>query len=410
MDLWWLGDIPFPASRMTPLDLAREGWITDQAVRDAAGREVSAVWRLPDGGLVLPFDPNEVIHGFLSEAYVAGGSAGGRLRRRALRLYYAIRPLLPRSIQIAVRRRFARIQARSRFPRGPREPARHDFMAELYRLVERATGTAAPWIGPWPAPHGWALVLSHDVETSDGVAALPRVRDVELAAGLRSSWNFVPRRYAVPDGLVRDLTSGGFEVGVHGLFHDGHDVDPARVPQRLPEMRQWAERWGAVGFRSPATHRSWEVMAEIGFDYDSSYSDTAPYEPQSGGSGAWWPYFIGPTVELPITMVQDHTLFVILERTDIAIWREKAAWLRERGGMVLLLTHPDYLAKDNLLDRYREFVDEFAADGSAWRALPREVSAWWRRRAASMLVPAEDGWQVSGPAADEAVVMSGPPG
>ncbi|HEX6655387.1 MAG TPA: hypothetical protein VF153_04155, partial [Candidatus Limnocylindria bacterium] len=153
----------------------------------------------------------------------------------------------------------------------------------------------------------------------------------------------------------------------------------------------------------------WNVMAEIGFDYDSSYSDSAPYEPQAGGCGAWWPYFIGPTVELPITLVQDHTLFVILKQHDIAVWREKAERLRDRGGMALLLTHPDYLAEGDMLDRYREFLGEFGADASAWHALPREVSAWWRRRAASTVVPDGEGWRVSGPAADEATVVIGAP-
>ena len=409
MPLWTLGEISFPAALMNRRDGTDQGWAPDAAIRDAAGHDVAAIWRLSDGSLVLPFDPNEVIRGFLSEAYVGGGSAGDRLRRLILAAYYRLRPLVPRSAQIALRRRFARVQARSRFPRWPYEPAFHDFLAKLFNLVQRATGIAPPWIGPWPAPHQWALVMTHDVETSAGLAALPRVRAVEQAAGVRSSWNFVPRRYAVPDTLVQELADEGFEVGVHGLYHDGRDVDPVRVGERLPEIQTWAERWGAVGFRSPATHRSWSVMAGLGFDYDSSYSDSAPYEPQAGGCCTWWPYFIGSTVELPITLVQDHTLFVILEQPTIAVWREKALRLRDRGGMALLLSHPDYLAQDDLLDRYRQFVDEFADDPSVWRALPREVSAWWRRRAASTMVPDGDGWRVTGPAAADAAVMTGPP-
>ena len=48
-------------------------------------------------------------------------------------------------------------------------------------------------------------------------------------------------------------------------------------------MRAYAERWEAVGFRSPATHRDWELMPLLGVDYDSSSPDTDPFEPKSGG-------------------------------------------------------------------------------------------------------------------------------
>jgi hypothetical protein len=47
----------------------------------------------------------------------------------------------------------------------------------------------------------------------------------------------------------------------------------------------------------------------------------------------------------------------------------------------------------------------FADDDSAWRALPVEVGRWWRRRAQTRLERAGDGWQVVGPARDEARVL-----
>ena len=92
----------------------------------------------------------------------------------------------------------------------------------------------------------------------------------------------MPERYAVADERVRALVADGFEVGVHGLRHDGRDLESlATLEKRLPAMRAWAERWGAVGFRSPATHRGWDLIPLLGFDYDSSYPDTDPFEPQA---------------------------------------------------------------------------------------------------------------------------------
>ncbi len=110
-------------------------------------------------------------------------------------------------------------------------------------------------------------------------------------------------------------------------------------------MRGAAERWQAVGFRSPATQRQWELMPLLGFDYDSSYPDTDPFEPQGGGCCAWLPFFNQGMVELPLTMQQDHTLFVILRHGDETAWVEKAEFLRGRGGLALIDTHPDYLRR-----------------------------------------------------------------
>ena len=72
-------------------------------------------------------------------------------------------------------------------------------------------------------------------------------------------------------------------------------------------------------------------MPRLGFDYDSSYSDTDPYEPQPGGCCSYLPYFNENMVELPITLPQDHTLFSILQRPDADVWIGKADFLRERG-------------------------------------------------------------------------------
>ena len=121
-------------------------------------------------------------------------------------------------------------------------------------------------------------------------------------------------------------------------------------------MRDHAARWGAVGFRSPATQRNWEWMPLLGFDYDTSYPDTDPFEPQSGGCCSWLPFFNGNLVELPITLPQDHTLFVILGHQDERVWLDKTEQLRAAGGMALLITHPDYTDHGPLIAAYRRLL------------------------------------------------------
>jgi hypothetical protein len=302
-----------------------------------------------------------------------------------------------------MRRLLSHLQTRSAFPRWPVEPALNDFYALLFGLVGEMAPEPVPWLTPWPKGFDWALVLTHDVETVVGYRRLPQVCDLERSLGYRSSWNFVPMGYAVSDDEVSTLLEAGFEVGVHGLHHDGRLFEShATLAERLPAIRRHADRWGAAGFRSPATHRVWKWMPELDFDYDSSYPDTDPFEPYAGGCCSWLPYFNDGLIELPITLPQDHTLFRILGHTDESLWVEKIDHLKRAGGMALLLTHPDYMIDQPLMRAYTRVLELFADDSTVWRALPRQVSAWWRRRFESHIEWSPEGWRVVGPAAGEA--------
>jgi hypothetical protein len=389
--------------------LAERGgnWSRVAGLTAPGGGHLASIWRRDDGSVFLPFDPDEVCHAYWSERYLDAlpGAVSRRARHGAMLGYYRVRGLLPRSGQIWLRRLYARRQARTPFPSWPVEGALHDFFELFTSILADVADEPVARLAAWPRGHAWALVLTHDVETSTGFAAIQPVLELERALGLRSSWNFVPRRYDVDDDRVRELIAGGFEVGVHGLYHDGRDLESLeRVQERAPAMRAAAERWSAVGFRSPATHRHWKLMPLIGFDYDSSYPDTDPFEPQGGGCCTWLPFFNQEMVELPLTMPQDHTLFVILRHSDETAWIEKAEFLRGRGGLAMIDTHPDYLIDERIKSAYRRLLERYANDETAWKALPRDVSAWWRRRAASHIERAGTDWIVTGPAAEEARV------
>ncbi|HEU5277376.1 MAG TPA: hypothetical protein VFU26_00585 [Gaiellaceae bacterium] len=381
-------------------------WHPAEELHDERGTLIGAVWRREDGSIVLPFDPGEVMRNFWEERYVdyARPAVLSRLAALARRGYYRARPLLPRSVQMSMRRSFSRVQSKARFPRWPVETALHDFYDFLFNLVGRLADRPVPFIGLWPGSFDWAFVLTHDVEAQIGYEKLPELLRVEVEAGYRSSWNLVPQnRYVVDNHLVDTLREQGFEVGVHGHSHDGRDLSSlANLRRRLPDIRAYAERWQAKGFRSPGTLRSAELMPLLGFDYDSSYTDTAPFEPQPGGCCTWLPYMIKELVELPITLTQDHTLFDLLGHRDGSVWLEKARFLRERGGMALVLTHSDYVSNPYLLESYRGLLQEFADDSTAWKPLPREVSDWWRRRSQTSLEEVDGHWRPVGPAAREA--------
>jgi hypothetical protein len=331
-------------------------------------REVPIAVEKQNGSL----DPDH----FLRERYAEHES------RALLGPYYALKPLLPRRIQLAVRRQYARRQSQREFPRWPAEDVLVRHQEDSFRGQIRAgSGEPVPFVNFWPGRKRFAYVLTHDVEGTRGVENIERVRDVERAHGMVSSWNFVAEDYPIPEGLFDELRAQGCEVGLHGIHHDRSLFrDEASFEATLPTIRRYLDEWGAVGFRSPATHRNAEWMSRLGALYDSSFPDTDPFEPQSGGCCSILPYFIDDLVELPITLVQDHTMWEILRHPGIELWLEKASWIREHHGLVNVIVHPDYLLSDERLALYYRFVEWLAQRADGWHALPCDVARWWKAR------------------------------
>jgi len=412
-DSTFFGHVALDTNVPAVLRELEQEWEPAEAIFDADARHVASVWRDRQGSIFLPFDPGEVMWQFWSESYQAvGRSPLATVGRAAIvRGYYLARPALPRPVQLRLRRLFTRVQSRSSFPAWPVDDNLHNFYAWLITLIAEFAGRPVPFLDPWPDGRTWTLVLTHDVETVAGYRDIELLRSLERERGYRSSWNFVGQRYPVGDDRLRELRDEGCEVGVHGLRHDGRDLASRRLmEQRLPAMREFAERWDAIGFRSPATQRNWRLMPGLGFDYDSSYSDTDPYEPQPGGCCTYWPYFNQAMVELPMTLPQDHTMFSILQKPGAGIWLDKARHLRDRQGMVLVLTHPDYARDQRVADSYAGLLEAFRDDDTVWRALPAEVAAWWRDRDASTIRGDGDAWRVEGPASDRGRVRLAHPG
>jgi len=141
-----------------------------------------------------------------------------------------------------------------------------------------------------------------------------------------------------------------------------------------------------------------EWMDMLDFEYDSSFPDTDPYEPQPGGCCSIWPYFIGHLVELPLTMPQDHTLYEILGHADLSVWHDKADWIIGEGGLVVINLHPDYNTDPGRLGCYERFLRFMAERRDMWHARPADVARWWRARADLRLTRGESGYVLEGAA------------
>ncbi len=260
--------------------------------------------------------------------------------------------------------------------------------------IDEKAGTIPPnWPG-WPEGKQFAFSSnSHDVEGKRGLARIEQLMSVEAKHGFRSSFNLVPENeYRVSDEVRRKIEAGGFEIGVHGLFHDGKLYSSkAEFHSRATKIKEYIRDWNASGFRSPLMQHKLAWLHELGVEYDASTFDTDPFEPEPDGFGTIFPFWVpGPNgtgyVELPYTMVQDFNLFVILEQKNIDYWKRKIDWIADRGGMALLNTHPDYMCFEGKqsrseypVARYEELLAYVREkyEGSFWAATPREVSRYY---------------------------------
>jgi len=338
-------------------------------------------------------EPFDVEH-FLYERYHRGGGN----RSPLLSVYYTLKPAMPRRLQLALRRAYAGRQAAREFPAWPIEPVLVDRReAELRELIRTSGTDAAPIVNYWPRRKRFACALTHDVEGRRGLENIERVLELERRHGFVSSWNFVAESYDIPDGVFDLLRAGGCEIGIHGITHDGRLFQSrAHFESHLAKIGAYARAWGAEGFRSPATGRNAEWMHELPVAYDSSFPDSDPFEPQPGGCCSIFPFSFGDVIELPITLLQDHTLFEILRERSIDQWVRKSEWIAAHHGLICLITHPDYLADPGLLDLYEAFLVYLRGQDDCWHALPCEVASWWRARAPLRCELTEHGPRISG--------------
>jgi hypothetical protein len=290
-----------------------------------------------------------------------------------------MKPLIPRRLQLFVRRLFIQHQV--------------EKYKNIWPINENGVREPAGWRG-WPDGKRFALVLTHDVDTAQGQSKCLDLMKLDMDLGFRSSFNFVPLRYLVSQGIMGTLRSQGFEIGVHGLYHDGkYYLSRGIFSKRAERINGFLRDWQAVGYRAPAMYHRLDWFHELEIEYDTSTFDTDPFEPHAVGVGTIFPFFVKCDeahrgfVELPYTLPQDFSMFILMRKNDIEIWKRKLDWVVERGGMVLMNTHPDYMCfgktqsdeeyPARLYEEFLNFVKEKYA-GQYWHALPREVASFWK--------------------------------
>jgi hypothetical protein len=304
--------------------------------------------------------------------------------------FYTLKPLIPRRLQIALRRQIAKYKRKK--------------YANVWPIDTGAGKTPRGWPG-WPESKQFALLLSHDVDTEKGQARVLELAALEMKLGFRSAFNFVPERYANHPEIRTQLRANGFEINLHGLRHDGKLFRARKLfEQRAMRINQYLKEWSSSGFTSPSMLCRADWLHQLDITHSLSTFDTDPFEPQPEPASIIFPYWVsnGQTskgyVELPYSLPQDHLLFVILKEKSIDIWKRKLDWVASCGGMALLNTHSDYMNFDGGMKLFNEeypidFYIQFlkyvksAYAGKYFHATPSEIAAYVKQTCPKLQPP-----------------------
>lgn len=303
------------------------------------------------------------------------------------KIYYALKPFIPQSLRLVIRGWWSR--------------RLRENVGKIWPVLEGSERHPENWPG-WPGGKKFAFVLTHDVEGQLGLDNCRQLMELEKEAGFYSSFNFIPEgEYMVSCEFREELQANGFEVGVHDLQHDGRLYrSREEFSKKAGLINGYLKDWGAVGFRSGFMLHKLDWLHDLNIRYDASTFDTDPFEPQPEGRHTIFPFWVSSLdsdsseaskstgyVELPYTLPQDSTLYLILREKTPEIWMRKLDWVAKHGGMALVNIHPDYINFNGGNDsratfpasHVRELLDYVSTKYAReyWNPLPKDLAAWF---------------------------------
>jgi peptidoglycan/xylan/chitin deacetylase (PgdA/CDA1 family) len=285
-------------------------------------------------------------------------------------------------------------------------------MADIIPLRPANLAPPAPVV-PWPRGMRSALLLAFDVDAESAWTALdpenagrlvtmsyggyearvavPKILEFLRAQDIKATF-FVPgwtaeAHTAMCEAMLRD----GHEIGHHGCLH--LRPEPANEPQMREELERGLEilkrRLGVTpaGYRAPFAETCdflLRLIRDKGFVYSSSLrDDVRPYRnlPSDGIPG---------TIELPVSPNFDDWQFGLTHRQSprslfgrehvMSIWRDEIDEMREWGGMISTVLHPQVSGRPIRFRILRDLVAHAKGYGDIWIAPGRDIAAHWARQ------------------------------
>lgn len=278
--------------------------------------------------------------------------------------------------------------------------------------------TAPPLGFPWPDQRRAAAALTFDLDAESAVLALnpsaaqrmsvmshqaygPLVGTHRLLAILRRhdvrATFFVPgitaQRY--PD-VVRTIRDAGHELAHHGYLHESvigmTPIEEAAVIDRGIEALEQVAGVRPSGYRAPfweTNYHTPRLLAERGFDYDSSLMDSdTPYLLDAGAD-------LRPLVEVPVHWGLDDweqyaylpgiTGAGVIESPDKALemWQRELDALHDEGGCFVLTLHPFLSGRPGRARALEELIERMQGMSTLWLAPVAEIAQHARGLAGS---------------------------
>lgn len=348
--------------------------------------------------ILLPFDATEVMENLRREYYLSTTNNDRMLRR----LYYTVRPAIAAPLRKLIQRIIARSRLASSFPCWPVDCSVDVLAQALMAQAIAGDGEGEiPFIWFWPEGYDCAVVMTHDVEDRIGRDHCSALMDLDDSFGIKAAFQIIPEgRYGGVEDLIHEIQARGFEANIHDLDHDGRlYLDRDKFEQRAKKINEYGVRYGLKGFRAGAMYRQQDWFSLLDFEYEMSVPNAAHLEPQQGGCCTVMPYFVGKLLEIPLTTVQDHSLFYILRQRSIELWKRQIELIRAHHGVASFIVHPDYIVDERERDIYRQLLEHIARqkrDNNLWIATPGELNCWWRQRHGLTLVRDGSGWRIAG--------------
>jgi hypothetical protein len=274
--------------------------------------------------------------------------------------------------------------------------ARSSFAARQGR-VEGLVRRYLAFLDTAPAGDGRPvpLLLTHDVDTAEGLALLPRLLAVEESLGLSSLIFLVTHRYRWDRAALNGLRDRGHAFGVHDTTHDNRlaYLPAAAVDVRIARAQAALGPLDTGAFRAPAFLRSASLYEGIAsrVSVDLSTNDSALVWPHPGdGLGSPFPVrYRRRMVCAPTTLPRDGELLALGLGRDatLDLCQRKATQLARVGAPAVLLTHPDPTFTDRAerIETYGLLLDRLRGSGLLQLAPPAETLAELQRRATSEL-------------------------
>jgi peptidoglycan/xylan/chitin deacetylase (PgdA/CDA1 family) len=227
---------------------------------------------------------------------------------------------------------------------------------------------------------------------------LSQIMDLEASYGGKSSFYFIATetdplrfRYNVEDieNILGEIYDRGWEVGLHGGYYSYDSTEAIKNEKKRLETVLGKK---ILGFRNHylrfKTPDSWEILANSGFKYDSTFGYSRSVGFRNGMCHPFRPYNLKEDREIEILeiplIIMDVALFATSKSFEEA-WEYTKNLIdttESLNGVITLLWHNFVFGCGFRRDwvKLYEKILQYCSGRGAWITSGEEIYRWWENR------------------------------